>query len=58
MSTTISLQISLDSLIQAVSSLDLEAKRHLLDIIEQQIFEAEEASYTEDPETKAEIENQ
>ena len=56
MSTTISLQISLDSLIQAVSSLDLEAKRHLLDIIEQQIFEAEEASYIEDPETKAEIE--
>jgi hypothetical protein len=57
MTTTISLQISLDSLIQAVSSLDLEAKRHLLDIIEQQIFEAEEASYTEDSETKAEIES-
>ncbi|MEY3298138.1 MAG: hypothetical protein RLZZ597_1398 [Cyanobacteriota bacterium] len=56
MSATISLQISLDSLIQAVSSLDLEAKRHLIDIIEQQIFEAEEASYTEDPETKTEIE--
>jgi hypothetical protein len=55
-SATISLQISLDSLIQAVSSLDLEAKRHLIDIIEQQIFEAEEASYTEDPETKTEIE--
>lgn len=56
MSATISLQISLDSLIQAVSSLDLEAKKHLLDIIEQQIFETEEASYIEDPETKAEIE--
>jgi len=57
MTTTISLQISLDSLIQAVSSLDLEAKRHLLDIIEQQIFEAEEASYIEDSETKTEIES-
>ncbi|PZO44706.1 MAG: hypothetical protein DCF17_03530 [Shackletoniella antarctica] len=57
MTTTISLQISLDSLIQAVSSLDLEAKRHLLNIIEQQIFEAEEDSYIEDSETKAEIES-
>lgn len=56
MTTTISLQVSLDSLIQAVSSLDLEAKRHLIDIIEQQIFEAEEAGYVEDPETEADIE--
>lgn len=32
--TTINLKISLDSLIQAVSSLDLEAKRHLLGILE------------------------
>ena len=55
MTTTINLQISLDSLIQAVSSLDLEAKRHLIDIIEQQIFAAEEDIYTEDPETQAEI---
>lgn len=57
MTTTINLQISLDSLIQAVSSLDLEAKRHLLDIIEQQLFEAEEAGYIEDSDTKAEIES-
>jgi hypothetical protein len=56
MSTTISLQITLDSLIQAVISLDLDTKRHLLDIIEQQVFEAEEATYTEDADTKAEIE--
>jgi hypothetical protein len=55
MTPTISLQITLDSLIQAVTSLDLDAKRHLLDIIEQQVFEAEEASYTEDADTKAEI---
>ncbi|MGB3308423.1 MAG: hypothetical protein WA939_19280 [Nodosilinea sp.] len=32
------------------------AKRHLLDIIEQQIFEAEEANYTDDSATKTEIE--
>lgn len=56
MTTTINLQISLDSLIQAVSSLDLDSKKHLLDIIEQQIFEAEESSYIEDSETKTEIE--
>jgi hypothetical protein len=55
MTPTISLQITLDSLIQAVTSLDLDAKRHLLDIIEQQVFEAEEASYEEDADTKAEI---
>ncbi len=55
MTPTISLQITLDSLIQAVTSLDLDAKRHLLDIIEQQVFEAEEASYEEDANTKAEI---
>jgi hypothetical protein len=55
MTTTINLQITLDSLIQAVTSLDLDAKRHLLDIIEQQVFEAEEASYEEDADTKAEI---
>ena len=55
MTPTISLQITLDSLIQAVTSLDLDAKRHLLDIIEQQVFEAEEATYEEDVDTKAEI---
>jgi len=54
--TTINLQISLEALIQAVTSLDLESKRQLLDIIEQQVFEAEEASYVEDSETQAEIE--
>jgi hypothetical protein len=49
MTPTISLQITLDSLIQAVTSLDLDAKRHLLDIIEQQIFEAEEVSLLSEP---------
>lgn len=53
---TVNIQISLDSLIQAVSSLDIEAKRQLLEVIEQQIFEAEEAAYQESTETVAEIE--
>lgn len=55
MPPTISLRITPDSLIQAVTSLDLNAKRCLLNIIEQQIFEAEEATYTEDTETKATV---
>lgn len=56
MTTTINLQISLEALIQAVTSLNLESKRQLLDIIEQQVFEAEEANYVEDSETQAEME--
>ena len=57
MTPTISLQITLDALIQAITSLDLDATRHLLGIIEQQVFEAEEATYTEDADTKAEIDS-
>lgn len=56
MTTTINLQIPLESLIQAVTSLDLEAKKQLLDIIEQQVFEEEEADYEDDEEAQAEIE--
>ncbi|GAB4209193.1 MAG: hypothetical protein Fur006_68770 [Coleofasciculaceae cyanobacterium] len=35
--------------------LDLEEKRQLQEMIEQQIFEAEEALYEDDPETQVEI---
>jgi len=56
MSATVNLQISLDALIQAVSALNIDAKRQLLEVIEQQVFEAEEAEYEEDSEPKAEIE--
>ena len=56
MSATVNLQISLDALIQAVSTLNIDAKRQLLEVIEQQVFEAEEAEYEEDSKTKAEIE--
>ncbi len=51
----IKLQLSLDTLVEAISSLDLEEKRQLQEMIEQQIFEAEEALYEDDPETQAEI---
>ncbi len=48
MTTNIHLTILLESLLEAVSSLNLEAKRQVLDLLEQQIFEAEEANYQED----------
>ncbi len=56
MPAIVKLQLSLETLAQAISSLDLEEKRQLQEIIEQQIFEAEEALYEEDLETQAEIE--
>jgi hypothetical protein len=56
MNAIVNLQISLDTLIQAVSTLNIDAKRQLLEVIEQQVFEAEEAEYEEDSETKAGIE--
>ncbi len=56
MPAIVKLQLSLETLAQAISSLDLEEKRQLQEIIEQQIFEAEEALYEDDLETQAEIE--
>lgn len=56
MENTINLQISLESLIQAIRPLDLAAKQQLLEHLEQQIFEAEEAQYEDDEETIQEIE--
>ncbi|MEL7224308.1 MAG: hypothetical protein AAGL17_05455 [Cyanobacteria bacterium J06576_12] len=44
-----------ESLVQAISTLNLSDKQKLLDILEQQIFEAEEDSYEEGAETTAEI---
>lgn len=46
---------SIESLIIAINTLSLADKHKLADILEQQIFEAEEESYEEDPETSAEI---
>lgn len=51
----VKLQLSLEAFAEAISSLNLEEKRQLQEIIEQQIFEAEEALYSDDVETQAEI---
>lgn len=55
MPATIKLQLSLEALAMAIDSLNLEEKRQLQEIIEQQIFEAEEALYCDNLETQAEI---
>ncbi|MFB2767924.1 hypothetical protein ACE1AT_01315 [Pelatocladus sp. BLCC-F211] len=55
MAAIVKLQLSLEAFAEAISSLNLEEKRQLQEIIEQQIFEAEEAAYEDDVETQAEI---
>ena len=55
MSTTINLKITFESLTEAIKSLDLTQKQQLLEIPEQQIFQAEETSYQDDEETLAEL---
>ena len=56
MITTIQVDISFDSLITAIKSLDLSQKHQLLEILEDQIFE-DEAELEEDPRIIAEIED-
>ncbi|BAU14472.1 hypothetical protein LEP3755_50190 [Leptolyngbya sp. NIES-3755] len=48
-------KLSVEALAEAIASLDLEEKRQLQEILEQQIFEDEEAAYEDDPGTLAEI---
>jgi hypothetical protein len=55
MPAIVQLQLSLEALASAISSLDLEEKRQLQEMIEQQIFEAEEALHEDDAETQEEI---
>jgi predicted transcriptional regulator len=55
MTTTVNLQIPIESLISAIDALALEDQQKLLEVLEQRIFEAEEAAYQEDSETVAEI---
>jgi hypothetical protein len=55
MTTTINLKIPFESLSELINSLDLSQKQQLLEILEQQIFEEEEASYQDDDETLAEL---
>jgi hypothetical protein len=49
MPATVRLKLSLETLIEVISSLDLEEKQQLQGIIEQQIFEAEEDAMEQDP---------
>lgn len=55
MTTTINLKITLETLTEAISSLSLEQKHELLEILENQIFEAEE-EWENSPEIIAEVE--
>ncbi|MEM8503261.1 MAG: hypothetical protein AAF716_08930 [Cyanobacteria bacterium P01_D01_bin.1] len=54
-STTVNLQIPIESLISAINMLASEDQQKLLEVLEQRIFEAEEAAYQKDEETAAEI---
>jgi uncharacterized protein with ParB-like and HNH nuclease domain len=54
MPATVKLQLSFETLIEAISSLDLEEKQQLQEIIEQQIFE-EEDEMEQNPQVLAEI---
>jgi hypothetical protein len=55
MTTTINLKIPFESLSEVINSLDLGQKQQLLEMLEQQIFEEEEAFYQDDEETLAEL---
>jgi hypothetical protein len=56
MPATVELHIPFESLVEAVTCLDLEGKRQLLEILEDLLFEAEEDLYEQDPEVLANIE--
>ncbi len=55
MPAIVKLQLSLEVLAEAISSLDLTEKRQVQELIEQQIFAAEEALYEDDAQTQEEI---
>jgi hypothetical protein len=54
-SDSVELQIPFESLMTAITSLGLEEKRKLLDLLEDQIAEAEEDLLEEDPTIQAEV---
>ena len=53
--TTVKFNVPFESLIEAITSLDLEKKRELLEILEDLVFESEE-SLEQEPQVLAEIE--
>ena len=52
---TINLQITFEALVGAISSLDPAEKRKLLEVLETQLFEQEEAAYTDAADTLHEM---
>ncbi|MCL1466287.1 hypothetical protein [Argonema galeatum] len=54
--TTVKFSVPFESLIEAITSLDLEKKRQILEILEDLLFEAEEESIEQEPQVIAEIE--
>jgi hypothetical protein len=54
--TSVQNQIPFESLIEAITSLDLEKKHQLLEIIEDLVFEAEEESIEHDRQVLEEVE--
>jgi Zn-dependent M16 (insulinase) family peptidase len=56
MSAVVNLQILFETLVEAIATLDLENKQQLLEILEEQIFDAEEDEMENSPEVLAEVE--
>jgi hypothetical protein len=55
MTATVNLQISLEALVEAIATLALANKRQLLEILEDQIFDAEEDEMESSPEVLEEV---
>lgn len=53
--TTIKLQVSFESLAEAIVSLDLDEKRRLLELLKDNLFQLEEQTYEDDAATLAEM---
>ncbi|WP_083389463.1 hypothetical protein [Trichormus sp. NMC-1] len=53
--TIVRLQVTFESLLEGIASLSLEEKHKLLEIIEEQVLEAEEDLLEEDPQILAEV---
>lgn len=51
----VQISITFDALIEAVGKLNLADKQRLLDVLEQQVAEAEEAAWEQDPAVRAEM---
>jgi hypothetical protein len=55
MATNFEFHVPFESLIEAITSLDLEQKHQILGILEDRLFEAEEDAIEQDPLVAAEI---